>query len=221
MSLSDPVVKRDDFSCFGLYLVLTHPRTSYEHCTAAAVEGGVRLVQLRIKDRPRSAVLEIARRLRALTDGTTTQLIVNDDPDVAAEAGADGAHVGQGDEPLDVARRRLPVLRTWGLSTHTVEQAVAACRLSPSYIGAGPVFPTPTKVTPDPVVGLSNLRAIVKAAAPVPVVAIGGIDAGNLRQVLETGARNFAVVRAVCQAADPARAIRELQQVWLETGYAA
>ena len=206
---------KPDFHRFGLYLVLTDPVAGYERCAAAAVEAGVRLLQLRMKQEPRATVLETARRLRRVTAGTSTLLIVNDDPDLAAEIGADGVHLGQDDEPLAAARRRVAGVRIWGLSTHDEQQAKAARAAAPDYIGVGPVSATPTKANPDPIVGLRRLAAIT-ALSPLPVVAIGGIDAGNLRDVLATGAGNFAVVRAVCGATDPLAAIRRLQAIWQE-----
>ncbi len=199
---------------FGLYLVLTDPLTSYEACTEAAVAAGVRFVQLRIKDRPAAEILPLAKRLRDITRGTETRFIVNDDPALAEAAGADGVHVGQDDMPLAEARRRYPQLRHFGLSTHSLEQARAALLQKPDLIGVGPVFATPTKATPDPTVGLEQAGAICRATeAECPAVAIGGIDAENLRHVLQAGARNFAVVRAVCKAEDPLAAIRNLQAI--------
>jgi thiamine-phosphate pyrophosphorylase len=198
---------------FGLYLVLTRPVAGYECCTEAAVAAGVRYVQLRMKDVSRAEVADMARRLCAITHGSGTRFIINDDPDLAVEAGADGVHLGQQDEPLATARQRLPGLHIWGLSTHNEGQALAAVVAAPGYIGVGPVFATPTKKHPDPALGLERMGRIV-AATPLTTVAIGGIDAGNLRDVLRAGAVNFAVVRHVCAAANPAAAIRELQAIW-------
>ncbi|HHX41865.1 MAG TPA: thiamine phosphate synthase [Armatimonadetes bacterium] len=200
---------------FGLYLILTNPVAGYERCAEAAVEARVRFLQLRMKGVPRSEVLAMARRLRAITCGTATRLIVNDDPSVAAEVGADGAHLGQEDLPLPEARARWPQVPLWGLSTHSEEQARAAIAWTPDYIGVGPVYPTPTKAKPDPTVGLERLRRIL-AETPLPAVAIGGIDAERLPDVARAGAENFAVVRAVCQAADALSAIRRLQAIWEE-----
>lgn len=197
---------------FGLYLVLTNPATSYERCAEAAVAAGVRYLQLRMKDTPRAVVAPVARRLRAITAGSNTRFILNDDPDLAAEVGADGVHVGQEDEAVPAARRRVPGLAVWGLSTHSEEQAAAAVAMKPDYIGVGPVFATPSKARPDPVLGLARMARIV-AASPLTTVVIGGIHAGNLPDVLAAGARNFAVLRDVCLAADPLAAIRRLQQI--------
>jgi len=199
---------------FGLYLVLTDPVAGYEECAAAAVRCGVRYLQLRRKGVPRNAVLETALRVREITLGSDTLFIVNDDVTIAREVDADGVHLGQGDMPQGEARRLWPVPgKRFGLSTHDERQALIASRLSPDYIGVGPVFTTPTKAVPDPVLGLERMAAILRSV-PVPAVALGGIDAGNLQEVLRYGARNFCVVRAVNQHPDPESAIRELQGIW-------
>jgi thiamine-phosphate pyrophosphorylase len=195
---------------FGLYLVLTRPRAGYEACTEAAVDAGVRFVQLRMKDEPREDVVRTARRLVAIVRGTATKLVVNDDPSVAAEVGADGVHVGQDDVSLVEARRILGRGGTCvGLSTHDEDQARRAESLAPTYIGVGPVFPTPTKRVPDPVLGLERAARIIRGTRLI-AVAIGGIDASNLPGVLAAGIRNFAVVRHVCGSDAPSSAIREL-----------
>ena len=195
-----------------LYVVLTDPVAGYARCAEAAVSARVRRLQLRMKDAPRSEILSVARLLRGITRGSDTQFLVNDDPDLAAEVGADGVHVGQEDIRPDPSRWHAAGLRTWGLSTHNETQAQLAAALAPDYIGIGPIFATPTKRKPDPVVGTERLCRII-ARSSVPVVAIGGIDATNLRAVLRTGAREFAVVRAVGQARDPGAAIRRLQEI--------
>ena len=200
---------------FGLYVILTNPIAGYERCAEAAVAAGVRFLQLRMKSENPECALEMARRLRAITANTQTHFIVNDDPDLAAEVGADGVHLGQDDEPIAVARARHPGIRIWGLSTHDEAQAAAAQTFAPDYIGVGPVFPTPTKARPDPTLGLERMGRIVKASA-CAAVAIGGINARNLREVLAAGAVNFAVVRPVCESSQPESAIRELQAFWRE-----
>ena len=194
---------------FGFYLVVTDPVAGYARCCEAAVEAGVRMVQLRMKDAPRGEVLSVAREMRRITRGTETNFIVNDDPSIAAEAEADGVHVGQTDMKVSEVRRLYPSLRIVGLSTHSLGQVEAAREESPDYIGVGPVYATPTKKIPDPTLGPEMAGRMI-AAAPCPAVAIGGINGGNLREVLAAGARNFAVVRAVCGSPDPLSAIRVL-----------
>jgi len=197
---------------FGLYLVVTNPVAGYETCAEAAVLAGVKFIQLRMKHAPRERVLETAKKMRAITAGTPTFFIVNDDPEIAAEAGADGVHLGQNDLPLPVARERFPSLKIFGLSTHSPEQVAAARKVSPDYIGIGPVYATPTKEIPDATLGLETMQKML-ANAPCPAVAIGGIDVARLPDVLRVGAKNFAVVRAVCSSENPLAAIRELQKI--------
>lgn len=195
---------------FGLYLVLTSPVAGYERCTEAAVDLGIRCVQLRMKDTPRSEVVRVARRLRAITLGSKTRFIVNDDVTIAAEVDADGVHLGQSDLSLPEARVRWPVAgKIFGLSTHDEGQEAAARAWKPDYIGVGPVYATPTKDPPDPVLGPERAAAIARGS-PLTTVAIGGIDATNLPRLRDLGIVCFAVVRAVCAAGDPHGAIRTL-----------
>ena len=197
----------------GLCLVVTDPVTSYEAIAEAAVKASVGYLQLRMKRAPRADILATARRLRALTRGTATCFIVNDDPALAAEAEADGVHLGQDDMPLPQARAAFPTLRLFGLSTHSYAQMEAAKALAPDYTGVGPLYATPTKAIPDPTLGPDEAGRIIRAA-PWPTIAIGGIDETRLPAVAAAGATAFAVVRAVCQALAPYDAIRRLQDRW-------
>jgi len=198
---------------FGLYLVITNPATSYEACTEAAVKAGLCYVQLRMKRATRESLLATAKNMRAITRGSSTNFIVNDDPELAVEVEADGVHVGQDDMPLPEVRRRFPSLRIVGLSTHNPLQARSAEALVPDYCGVGPVFATPTKEIPDPALGPEQAGAIIRAA-PFTTVAIGGINEANMEAVRKAGAINFAVVRPVCLSLTPYDAIRRLQDAW-------
>lgn len=204
-----------DDAAFGLYLVMTDPVAGYARCAEAAVAEGVRYVQLRIKDAPRAEILATARTVKSITAGSRTLFIVNDDPAIAAEAGADGVHLGQSDMPPGEVRRLYPALRVAGISTHDIAQARAAAAHEPAYIGVGPVFPTPTKAVPDPALGVEEAVRIIRSVA-IPAVAIGGIDTKTLPVILAAGAGNYAVVRAVCSMPDPRGAIRRLQDIWRE-----
>ena len=197
---------------FGFYLVMTDPVVGYERCCEAAVRAGVRMVQLRMKDAPRAEIVSVAQRLRLITRGTVTKFIVNDDPAIAAEVGADGVHVGQGDMPVGDVRTKYPSLKIVGLSTHNPDQARQAIAQKPDYIGCGPVWATPTKAIPDPTLGVETAVAMVKSV-PFPAVCIGGIDSGRLPELIRAGAVNYAVVRAVCGAEHPYGAIRQLQEM--------
>ena len=154
-----------------------------------AVEAGATGVQLRVKA-PTEVVVERGRELCLL--GAT--FVVNDDVEAALRLGADGVHLGQGDADAERARGHDLLL---GRSVVTVEQALAA---DADYLGAGPVWATPSKGDADPPIGLEGLRRIC-AAVELPVVAIGGIDASNAAACIEAGAAGVAVIRA---AGDPA-----------------
>ena len=197
---------------FGLYLVMTDPVVGYLRCCEAAVRAGVRMVQLRMKGAPRAEVVAVARELRKVTAGTATRLIVNDDPAAAADAEADGVHVGQTDMPVAEVRRLYPSLGIVGKSTHSLAQATAAQDELPDYIGVGPVWATPTKKIPDPTLGVETAVAM-KRASRCPAVAIGGIvDEARVAELASAGFANFAVVRAVCGSDDPYAAILRLQR---------
>jgi thiamine-phosphate pyrophosphorylase len=161
-----------------------------------AVEGGATVIQWRLKDVPRVDVVERGRATRSLCARHGVTFIVNDDVDAALMLGADGVHLGRSDEGSPRAKEHGLVL---GLSASSVEEA-RACAGEADYIGAGPVWDTPSKTDADPAIGLDGLREIC-AAVDVPVVAIGGIDASNAADCIRAGATGVAVIRAARAAA--------------------
>ena len=185
---------------------------------AAAIRGGADAIQLRDKTGPAKTLCDVARRLLEVTRPSGIPLIINDRADVALAAGASGVHLGQDDLPLADARRLLGPERLIGRSTHSLEQALAAEAEGADYIGCGPVFPTPTK--PDAGSVGTALVTSVAARVRIPVVCIGGIDTGNVERVVAAGAVCVAVVRAVCRAADPEAATRQLKHRLIQSGRA-
>jgi thiamine-phosphate pyrophosphorylase len=192
----------------GLYGILTDPLVGWERLAEVMVEKGLKIIQLRMKGAPVDAVERTARAVRAVVPPGVI-FIVNDDPRIARDVGADGVHLGQGDAPIDEARAILGPEAIIGLSTHNPDQTRAACALRPAYIGVGPVYPTPIKKNPDPVIGLDGMAAML-ALATVPAVVLGGIDHSNVRDVLAAGARNVCAVRCVNRSADPGAEIDRL-----------
>ena len=178
-----------------------------------ALGGGVDVVQLRIKDAPDSEIVRTAKRFARRCAAHDALFILNDRPDLAAEAGADVVHIGQDDASVAAARALIGSDRIVGLSTHTPAQVQAVDGVD--YIGVGPVHATPTKPG-RPAVGLALVRHAA-AHARVPFFAIGGIDVGNAGELGAAGARRVAVVRAITEAEDPMRAARELRAA-IETG---
>jgi thiamine-phosphate pyrophosphorylase len=179
---------------FGIYVIITKPVLSYADIAGICVRTNVKMLQIREKDMCDRELLEVCRTIAPITKGTQTRFIVNDRVDIALLCNADGVHLGQGDVSIEDARQLLPAGKIIGLSTHSVEQAREAIAHHPDYIGFGPVYKTPTKKVPDPVVGTALLQQVV-GFSPVPVVAIGGIDMQTLPSVLAAGAKNICCVR--------------------------
>jgi thiamine-phosphate pyrophosphorylase len=176
----------------------------------AALRGGVDMVQLREKEADDEAILRAAAGFRALCDEHGALFWINDRPDLALEAGADGVHVGQEDEPVGAVRDAVGPDLLIGLSTHTEEQFDAALDSEADELSVGPVHATPTKEG-RPAAGLEVIRHAARRGGDRPWFAIGGIEPGTLGAVLEAGATRIVVVRAIRDAADPEAAARELR----------
>ena len=169
--------------------------------------GGARFLQLRVKALPTSDFFELARRARAETQSYGCKLIVNDRVDVALACAADGVHLGQEDLPLGVGRRLLG-RKIIGISTHDLDQARQAELGGADYIGFGPMFGTLTKDTGYTARGVEMLRQI-RADVNLPIVAIGGINEQNVRQVWQAGANSAAIISDILRAEDiPAKMAR-------------
>ena len=186
--------------CSGIGMVETARR---------AVAGGATMVQLRDKEGGTERMIATGRALQAALTGSGAALIVNDDVAAAVEIGADGIHIGQGDMDVAEARALIGPAMILGL---TVERPELAAQVDPAlvdYVGAGPVFATPTKPDHKRPVGFDGLAAQI-AASPVPAVAIGGLKAPHVAPALAAGASGFAVVSAICGQPDPEAAARDL-----------
>jgi thiamine-phosphate pyrophosphorylase len=178
--------------------VKLHAIVEEEETARIAAAGGATVVQLRLKGRTTDELVELGRPVAEACREAGVTFVVNDDVEAALALGADGVHLGRGDP----GRQRAAGL-ILGLSASSVEEAVAGERQRATYIGAGPVWATPTKPDADDPIGIEGLAAIC-AAVELPVVAIGGIDASNARDCVAAGAAGVAVVRA----SRDARAVR-------------
>lgn len=180
-----------------------------EHALRGALAGGVDVLQLREKDATDDEILAAAATFRAVCEEHGAVFIVNDRPDLAVAAGADGVHVGQDDESVDAVREQVGREMLIGLSTHSREQLAAALATDADYVCVGPVYATPTK--PDyPAVGLDLIRHAAETVDR-PWFAIGGIDGTNVDAVAAAGARRIVVVRAIGDAAEPRAAAAGLR----------
>jgi thiamine-phosphate pyrophosphorylase len=205
--------RRQRLQAAHLYLVCDDQPDDF---LAAALRGGVDIVQLRIKDGSDEQVLAAAHRFRAACDAHDALFILNDRPDLVHAADADGVHVGQDDTAVTQAREQIGLQRLLGLSTHSPAQIEAAADTEADYIGVGPVHATPTKPG-RPAVGLELVRYAVSNAT-VPFFAIGGISTANVKAVRAAGAERIAVVRALTEATDPQRTAGELRSAVDRTG---
>ena len=177
-----------------------------------AVDGGVTIVQLREKNCTKSEFCALAQDLKTFLKPRSIPLIINDAVEVAQEIGADGIHVGQSDMDVLEVRARLGDSAIIGLSIETEEQAIEANGLPIDYIGISPVFATPTKEDHSEPWGLKGVQWL-REHSRHPMVAIGGLNTGNVSDVIQAGADGIAVVSAICAADDPeaaARALRDL-----------
>ncbi len=198
-----------------LYGIVDLGYVSLEDCvgvTLSLLEGGVDILQLRAKGHESRMIAEIAQELVPLCRAGNIPFIVNDFVEIAREVGADGVHLGQEDGKLSDAFAALPAGSLVGRSTHTPAQANAAMREGASYIGFGPLFPTPTKEG-RPGIGLGHVEEVEGAVgSEIPVFCIGGIKLENLDQVLASGASRVVIVSGLLQAVDIRGVCREVRQ---------
>lgn len=195
----------------GLYLLLTEPKIGYEQLAELAVAAGVSAIQLRDKRLESGKLLAVARRLRAITRDTDTLFFVNDRPDIARLAEADGVHLGQTDLHIAEAREIVGSRMLIGKSTHNPEQLKSAVFDGADYVGIGPVFPTLSKENPDPTLGIAEAARMLRQADGLPAVAIGGLTHETLPELFAAGFDCYALISHVCGAAEPARAIQQLK----------
>ncbi len=193
----------------GLYLIT--PQGSDEKILQTVREGlrgGARVVQYRDKQRTPDAQVHLARQLAQLCGEAGVTFLINDSPELAAAASADGVHLGQGDSSAHEARRLLGPDKLIGISTRTIDQAIRAEMAGADYIAVGSIFPTNTKGDIE-LVGLETLSK-VRRAVKIPLVAIGGIGADNGAEALKAGADSLAVISTIADDPNPALAAREM-----------
>ncbi|MEQ1626641.1 MAG: thiamine phosphate synthase [Nitrospira sp.] len=187
-----------------LYLILdpsVSPDRSLGDALTQSARAGVRIVQYRNKTASMKDAYTEALPLRKLAAELGLLFIVNDRCDLALAVDADGVHLGQGDLPLDLARKVMGPAKLIGISTHNPDQVREASAGKPDYLGFGPIFKPGSKQDHDPVVGIEDLRAI-RALTWLPVFAIGGITVENVGEVMKAGANGVAVISAILKAPD-------------------
>lgn len=199
----------------GLYLVTDRGlcgKKPLDEVVMQAVKGGASFVQLREKEISTRDFVEEALKIKKLLRPYKVPLIINDRLDVALACGADGVHIGQEDMPYEIARKLMGREAIIGLSVETWEDVEISQTLDVNYIGVSPVFATPTKTDTKGAWGLEGL-ARIKAFSKHPLVAIGGINESNVKEVVKAGAACVAVVSAICSASDPEAAAQRINEI--------
>jgi thiamine-phosphate pyrophosphorylase len=201
-----------------LYAILDLGYVSAENAAATAkllLDGGADLLQLRAKNHDPATIRRVAEELMPLCRAAGVPFILNDFPDLAAELGADGVHIGQDDGSLAAAREIVGPGKIIGRSTHSLAQARAALEEGFDYIGFGPLFPTPTKLG-RPGIGLQDIAEMEReVGATIPAFCIGGIKRTNLPDVIAAGARRVVIVSELLTAPDVSAATREARGILL------
>lgn len=198
-----------------LYLVTDRDLSlgrSLEEVVSEAVAGGVTMVQLREKDAATGEFIELAGRLMKILTPLGIPLIINDRVDVALAVDADGVHIGQSDMPYKTARRLLGPDKIIGLSVENMDDLIKANSLDVDYVGISPVYGTPTKTDTAEPFGLEGLRKAVNMSKH-PTVAIGGMNAGTIADVMAAGTDGVAVVSAICSAENIREAAAQLKDI--------
>lgn len=192
-------------SDFTLYLITDRHQAGGRPLTEVvhdALEGGVRAVQLRGKDLPASELYRLAVELRRITSGFDATLIINDRPDIALAAGADGVHLGVNSLPVAAARRILGGGKVICYSAHAIDEALRAEADGADFVTFGPVYPTPSKAAYGAPCGVKKLAEAV-AVLKIPVIALGGISLANITEALSADIHGIAVISAILAAANP------------------
>ncbi|NOS78832.1 MAG: thiamine phosphate synthase [Nitrospira sp.] len=184
------------------------PDRSLGEALTQSARAGVRIVQYRNKTASMKKAYAEALPLRKLAAELGALFIVNDRCDLAMAVDADGVHLGQGDLPLDLARKVMGPDKLIGISTHNSDQVREASAGKPDYLGFGPIFKPGSKQDHDPVVGIEGLRAI-RTLTSLPVFAIGGITVENVGEVMKAGANGVAVISAILKAPDIKQAVSD------------
>ena len=186
-------------------------RFSHVELARMAIDGGADTIQFRQKSGPTREMIEIAGKLKELCTEASVPFIVNDRVDVAIASQAHGIHLGQDDFPIPLARKLMGEDVIIGGSAVTLKDAQKCVEEGADYVGFGPVYPTDSKPDASAPTGIELMKKVI-ATVPLPVIAIGGIHAQNVLEVINTGAHGIAVISAVCCQADPKQATQVLSQ---------
>lgn len=189
----------------GLYVVadprFLAPGTDFLDYVSALAHARAPTIQLRMKNAPVSQIMETARRMAKIRRKHRFYFVVNDYPEIAREVGANAVHVGKADAPVDQVRAIVGDQMAFGYSNHSKEEAMRAAEFGADYVAFGAIFPTAAKGPDHPIQNLAKLREVVVSVSK-PVVAIGGINRSNVKEVWATGIHAVAMITGISQATD-------------------
>ena len=205
---------QNSFPTLELYVILDESLASADRreLLERIIQGGADAVQYRAKQLPKRQYYENVSSLIPIARQSGIPLFINDHLDIALAVSADGIHLGQNDLPCSAARSLVPRQMVLGVSSHSLDEASKAADDGADYVAIGSIFPTTTKENPEAIVGTEMVGAVKEKTGRIPLVAIGGIHAGNVASVIRAGADGIAVASAVLRAEDPYRAVKELKE---------
>lgn len=202
----------------GIYVIADNsivPDKSHLELAKSALDGGAKIIQFRAKDLNRREFYKIALGLARLCQGYQALLIINDQLEIALDAGAGGVHLGADDLAVERAKLLAPNLLI-GRSTHSLDEAIEVEKSGADYLAFGAIFPTQTKGRPTPIQGIEQLKEVC-AKVKKPVVAIGGIKRENLAEIKRAGASAAAFISEIVCADSISGRVRELIKIWQES----
>lgn len=189
---------------------------SHEDVARAAIEGGATVIQFRDKAMDDREFTDTAKKLVALSRVSGVPLIINDRVEIALAVGADGVHIGRDDGDVWALRKSLPAGMILGVSATDYRESMDLKATVADYLGVGPIFPTISKDDATPAIGSEELTRICRHISK-PVVAIGGINEGNLKSIIAAGVAGAAVISAITHSADMPAAVGRLRSIWRQS----
>ena len=195
---------------FGLYFITDSRLTKKTviEDVKSAIKGGAKIIQYREKNAPAKKMLEEANEIKKLCQKNKVIFLINDRIDIALAVDADGVHIGQDDMPYNAARNLLGKNKIIGITAHNLEESMEAEKIGADYIGLSPIFSTNTKSDAGNACG-AEMISKVKKKVKIPIVAIGGINESNIKDVLKAGAKNAAIISAILTTDDVERAVKK------------
>lgn len=199
---------------------ITHQNSKYNYLESAllALEGGIRFIQLRMKNSKTEEIIKVGKELKEECKKYNAQLIIDDYVDFVDEIGIDGVHLGLNDMPINIARESLGKEKIIGGTANTYEDVQMQYNLEANYVGVGPFTNTTTKEKLSPILGLKGYEDIIEKCKRnninIPIYAIGGIRLNDLEALKQTGVYGIAISSLILESPNPIGTIKEIKNIW-------